>query len=112
MSPPSARCERGQQEMLSLSKFQSLAQSKHSCTDTVCEICCIVKLGKKTYLLRIKGTPLEMIVNSKHTCSHFNIFSEWRAPSGLADRPAVGGLRPNGGAGEGGLWKKVAESTH
>lgn len=37
-APPSARCERGRQEMLSLSKVQSLAQSKW--------ICCIVKLGK------------------------------------------------------------------
>lgn len=53
-----------------------------------------------------------MIVNSKHTCSYFHILSEWRAPSGLADRPAVGGLRPTGGAGESCLWKKVTESTH
>lgn len=77
------------------------------------ESCRTIKWGK-TYLLRIKclkGTSLEMIVNSKHTCSYFHILSEWRAPSGLADRPAVGGLRPTGGAGESCLWKKVTEST-
>lgn len=96
----------GQWEMLALSKGQSKAL-----------LYCYVKLTalnmkKKTIIKCLKGTSVEVIVNSKHTCSYFHILCEWRAPSGLTDRPAVGGLKPTGGAGESCLWRKVTESTH
>lgn len=110
MSPPPARC------MTSVDSGECCHCPRFNHSLNRNAILAIHEISRTNiYLHRIKClkvTTLEMVVNSKHTCSYFHILSEWRAPSGLADRPAVGGLRPTGGAGESCLWKKVTESTH